>query len=73
MWRTCNHPLRMPTMIQIRNLPDGLHGTLKGRGAQSRMPLSDYQLSELRAIADKPTPNELPERIAGRASATLVK
>jgi plasmid stability protein len=32
----------MPRMIQLRNVPDALHRTLKARAAFSGMSLSDY-------------------------------
>jgi plasmid stability protein len=51
-------------MIQIRNVPDELHRTLKVRPAKSGMTLSDYLLSEMEQIAEKPTMNEWLERVA---------
>lgn len=48
----------MSSMIQIRNVPDALHRELKVRAAQSGMTLSDYLLSELRALAVRPTMRE---------------
>lgn len=55
--------LRMPKMLQVRNVPEELHRTLKIRAANNGMTLSDYVLSELEAIAEKPTLAELSERI----------
>jgi plasmid stability protein len=54
----------MSKMIQIRNVPDELHRTLKARAAQAGMTLSDYLLSEIEQIAEKPTLRELMERLA---------
>jgi plasmid stability protein len=54
----------MPKMIQIRNVPDDLHRTLKVRAAQAGMTLSDYLLSEIEQVAEKPTLSELMERLA---------
>ena len=51
-------------MIQIRNVPDELHRTLKVRAAQAGMTLSDYLLSEIQQIAEKPTLSELMKRLA---------
>jgi len=45
-------------MIQIRNVPDGLHKELKARAAQNGMTLSDYLLGELRTLATRPTMKE---------------
>jgi plasmid stability protein len=50
-------------MIQIRNVPDELHRQLKSRAALSGMSLSDYLLSELRQIAERPTLDELSARL----------
>lgn len=57
---------RMPKMLQVRNVPDELHRTLKVQAAKSGMTLSDYVLSELAAIAGKPTLAELMQRISER-------
>lgn len=48
----------MPSMIQIRNVPDELHRELKARAARSGMTLSDFLLEELRALAVRPTMQE---------------
>lgn len=53
-------------MIQVRNVPDELHRTLKVRAARNGMTLSDYLLSELEGIAEKPSLAELAERISRR-------
>ena len=53
----------MSKMIQLRNVPDALHRTLKARAAKAGMSLSDYLLSEIREIAEKPTLAELAERL----------
>lgn len=58
--------LRMPKMIQIRNVPDDLHRRLKVRAAEVDMTLSDYLLAEVRAVADRPTLAELSARISAR-------
>jgi plasmid stability protein len=50
-------------MIQVRNVPDSLHRTLKARAAQAGMSLSDYLLAELRKIAERPTMDELRKRL----------
>ena len=43
-------------MIQIRNVPDELHRSLKARAAREGRTLSDLILSDLPRLADKPTP-----------------
>lgn len=57
----------MPKMIQIRNVPDALHRRLKARAALDGKSLSDYLLAEIRAIAERPTVEEMRARLAGRA------
>ena len=61
----------MPKMIQIRNVPDRLHRTIKSRAAQLGMTLSDYLLSEIERIAAHPTREEMLARLHARAPARL--
>jgi antitoxin FitA len=56
----------MTTMIQIRNVPDALHRRLKSRAALAGMSLSDYLLSEIRRVAERPTLDELRARLDRR-------
>jgi plasmid stability protein len=51
-------------MIQIRNVPDDLHRKLKVRAAQMGMTLSDYLLSEVQKVAEKPTMKEWLEKVS---------
>jgi len=53
----------MSKIIQLRNVPDALHRTLKARAALAGMSLSDYLLAEIRQIAERPTLAELRERL----------
>ena len=45
-------------MIQVRDVPDSLHGTLKSRAARERMSLSDFIKRELERVAERPTMRE---------------
>lgn len=54
-------------MIQIRNVPEPVHRTLKTRAAQAGMTLSDYLLAEVEQVANRPTIDELTERIQQRS------
>jgi antitoxin FitA len=65
---TCNHQSPMPTMIQIRDVPETLHRQLKSRAALAGMSLSGYLLDEIRRIANQPTLEELRTRLAQRSS-----
>jgi plasmid stability protein len=56
----------MKRMIQVRNVPDVLHRTLKARAATAGMSLSDYLLGELREIAERPTLAAFRERLHTR-------
>jgi len=53
-------------MIQLRNVPDALHRSLKARAALAGMSLSDYLLAEIREIAERPTLAELRDRLHRR-------
>jgi antitoxin FitA len=57
-------------MIQLRNVPDALHRRLKARAAISGMSLSDYLLSEIKEIAERPTLAEMRERLHQRERVT---
>lgn len=46
-------------MIQIRNVPENLHRKLKVRAAELGMTLSDYLLSEVQQVAERPTLQEV--------------
>jgi plasmid stability protein len=61
----------MDVMIQIRNVPAGLHRELKSRAALAGMSLSDYLLQEIRQVAERPTLEQMRARLEGRAAATL--
>jgi antitoxin FitA len=56
----------MSTVIQLRNVPDALHRTLKARAAKAGMSLSDYLLAEIREIAERPTLAAFLERLHQR-------
>ena len=56
----------MSKMIQLRNVPDHLHRSLKARAAMAGMSLSDYLLAEIKEIAERPTLAEMRERLHQR-------
>jgi len=56
----------MSKMIQVRNVPDGVHRTLKAQAALAGMSLSDFLLAEIRQLAERPTVAELRERLRRR-------
>ncbi len=65
MHTRCFHHLCMG-LIQIRNVPEDVHRTLKARAAASGTTLSDYVLREVTRVARTPTPEELDQRIRSR-------
>ena len=70
----------MSVMIQLRNVPDEVHRTLKGRAAKAGMSLSEYLGQEVARLAAKPTWEEMTERLRQRgpirtklSAATLIR
>jgi plasmid stability protein len=61
----------MSKMVQIRNVPDGLHRTLKARAAGAGQTLSDYLLAELERLAARPTREEMLARLHRRQRVAL--
>jgi len=67
-------------MIQVRDVPDQVHSTLKARAAREGMSLSDFIKRELERTAERPTMRawlELTQRIrpipAKRSAAQVVR
>lgn len=58
----------MSKLIQIKNVPDPVHRTLKARAAQAGMTLSDYLLKEISAVAERPTIEDILARLKARGS-----
>jgi antitoxin FitA len=56
----------MTGTIQIRNVPDAVRRRLKSRARLAGMSLSDYLLSEIRQVAERPTLDELRARLERR-------
>ena len=49
-------------MIQVRDVPEQVHSTLKSRAAREGMSLSDFIKRELERAAERPTMREWLER-----------
>jgi plasmid stability protein len=56
--------------IQIHNVPDEVHRTLKSRAALAGMSLSDYLLREIREVAEHPTLEEALAQVRTREPVT---
>jgi plasmid stability protein len=69
--RMHSHVLHMygdpvPKMVQIRNVPDGVHEALRARAVEAGLSLSEYLLRELRQLAERPPRAEVLARAAHR-------
>lgn len=62
---------RMSKMIQIRNVPDEVHRTLKVRAAAEGVSLSDYIKRDLEELAKQATIEEVFARVRARGSSGL--
>lgn len=58
-------------MIQVRNVPDDVHRTLKARAAEAGLSLSDYIKRDLERSAASPTVEELQSRVAARGASKV--
>lgn len=61
----------MGVLLQIRDLPEEVHRTLKARAAATGTSLTEYVRTLLTRSAARPTPDELVERIKARGVASL--
>ncbi len=73
MQTACVYRPPMPVAVQIRNVPDDLHRTLKARAARAGMSLSEYLLAELADIAELPTVEEMLDRLRRRSPVHLTE
>ena len=67
-------------MIQVRDVPDQVHGTLKARAAREGMSLSDFLKRELQLVAERPSMREWLERteqakpiLSNRSAAQVIR
>jgi plasmid stability protein len=56
----------MAKLLQVRDVPESVHRTLKARAAQAGRSLSEYLRAELALIAARPTPDEVRARLRER-------
>jgi antitoxin FitA len=52
--------------IQVRNVPDEVHRTLRTRAAAAGVSLSDFALGELERVAERPPVAEVLQRAQSR-------
>jgi plasmid stability protein len=58
--------MRMGNLIQIQDVRDEVHETLKARAARAGVSLTEYLRTELERVAASPTPDELVARLQSR-------
>jgi plasmid stability protein len=63
----------MGILVQIRDVPEDVHRTLKARAAASGTSLSDYVRTLLARAAARPTPQELAERVRARGPVRMAE
>lgn len=56
------YTVNMSKMIQVRDVPEHVHSTLKARAAREGMSLSDFIKRELERTAERPSMREWLER-----------
>lgn len=59
------------TMVQIRNVPIDFHRRLKSRAALEGMSMSDYILREMKKSLDRPSRQDVLDRIRARKTPKL--
>jgi plasmid stability protein len=60
-------------MVQIRNVPTELHRRLKARAAIEGMSMSDFVMRELRKALDRPTRQEILDRLRAQPVRRLAR
>ncbi len=63
----------MGVLVQIRDVPEPVHRTLKARAAASGVSLSEYLRSMLSRAAARPSPDELAARVDARGAVRLAE
>ena len=53
-------------MVQIRNVPPELHRKLKARAAMEGLSMSDFVMRELRKALERPSRQEILDRLRAR-------
>jgi len=56
----------MSKLVQVKDVPDDVHRTLKSRAALQGQSLSEYLRAELETLATRPSPAELEALLASR-------
>lgn len=63
----------MVRSIQIRNVPDDIHRTLRARAAANGQSLSEYLLADITRLADRPPIGDVLLRASQRSGGVEVR
>jgi plasmid stability protein len=63
----------MSRSIQIRNVPEDVHRTLRARAAAAGLSLADYLLEDLTRLAERPPVADVIRRAASRSGGAEVE
>lgn len=58
----------MTKVVQIRNVPEDIHRTLRSRAAGAGLSLSDYLLAEIVRVAERPPIADVLARATSRSA-----
>jgi plasmid stability protein len=67
VWHTQIAIIGVVKTVQIRNMPDAVHATLRTRAAAAGVSLSDYALAELKRVAERPAVSDVLRLAGSRA------
>lgn len=63
----------MSHSVQIRNVPDDVHRTLRARAASAGLSLSDYLLADITRLAERPSVADVILRAGSRSGGADVE
>ncbi len=63
----------MPVSMTIRDVPEETRDVLAARAARAGQSLQEYVRAELNALAERPSPDELWDRVRERVRLTVTR
>jgi antitoxin FitA len=63
----------MTKTLQIRDVPDDVHATVRSRAAREGLSVSEYLLRQITELAEQPTVAEVLERARQRSGGVSVQ
>jgi len=67
----CYAPPIMAKLVQVKDVPESVHRTLKSRAALAGLSLNEYLRRELTELAARPSPDELRQTLRSIRPATM--